>query len=223
VHVGSEGVEVIGHDPAGGRARTVWFTLGSIPGVVVALTMRDDGEVVGFEAHGDVTDRYWPVGRGDEADAAWWPPYEAVGGVAISARLLRNIPFGELAALARSSIGVMAGWREEGFKDMAEMLAKAGFEGNTATDLVRTARRQTRRPGRRGRPDSYYANLAVAYEAWAATGDKLDVLAEKMYLSVGGLRSALGVARRRGMLTPAPVGRAGGQATSHARALAREG
>jgi hypothetical protein len=174
---------------------------------LVVLTMRGDGEVAGFEVHTAGAERSWPIDRGEDSVATYPPDLEPRPPV--SAQLLRRIPFGKLADLARSRLGVMAGWRDEGFEVL----------GVDATQAAKLARSHSRRPGRRGRSDRFYAELAVAYEAWLAKGKPLRVLADDLYLSESGLRTALGKARERGMLTAAPRGRAGGQATDKAKRL----
>lgn len=55
-----------------------------------------------------------------------------------------------------------------------------------------------KRPGRRGRGIEYYAELAVQYEEWQRSGDRLAILAKRMYMSESALRAALGTARRQG-------------------------
>lgn len=122
----------------------------------------------------------------------------------VTARLLRQIPLGELASMARRRPQVTYE------REQSDMLVQE----------LRFEREQAPRPGRRGRSDRYYyADLAVRYEQWIETGRPLRVLADDVYLSEPGLRTALRTARDRGMLTEAARGRAGGQATEKARKL----
>jgi hypothetical protein len=161
------------YDVVGRSGRTIAF---QGPGLYVTLTMRPDGEVDGFTVHAD--------------DAQ-----------TITARLLRTIPFGELAAMARRD--------QEPPENLTAMVGS-----------LRCAREQEPRPGRHGRPDRYYAELAVAYEQWVGTGEPLRVLADQLLITpLVTLRTALQTARNRGLLTDAPRGRKGGRATDKARQL----
>jgi hypothetical protein len=95
-----------------------------------------------------------------------------------------------------------------------------------------------RRPGRGGRPDSYYLIWAQAYVERLAAGSRRPIkdLAErppraiKGYVSTGDrvseatVRDIIHECRERGLLTPAPKGRPGGELTAKAmRMLEREG
>jgi hypothetical protein len=76
--------------------------------------------------------------------------------------------------------------------------------------------KRPRRPGRRGHDPAFYAALAIRYEQWLETGDKLAVLAKRMHLTESGTRAALHVARSKGFLTETQRGVAGGVATPKA-------
>ena len=95
----------------------------------------------------------------------------------------------------------------------------------------------SRRPGRTGRPDSYYLAWAEAYVERLAAGSRRPIkdLAErppraiKGYVSDGAhvseatVRDLIHQARARDLLTPSPIGRAGGELTPKAiRMLDRE-
>jgi hypothetical protein len=77
-----------------------------------------------------------------------------------------------------------------------------------------------RRPGRRGRPDSFYAEWAARYvTAMREEGPPLPRLREEYDFDMSTIRGFLYEARRRGLLTRAPSGRAGGELTAKARGL----
>jgi hypothetical protein len=77
---------------------------------------------------------------------------------------------------------------------------------------------KTPRPGRGGRDDLWYAQLAAAY---VAIGSKTRVrdLAPRLHISESQLRNLLYETRRRGLLTSAPRGKAGGSLTEKAKEL----
>jgi hypothetical protein len=76
------------------------------------------------------------------------------------------------------------------------------------------------RPGRRGHPDRFYAELALAYEALVVAGEPAPIkrLAQKHHRSPARMRDLIHIARRKGFLTTARNGRAEGHATEKARA-----
>lgn len=88
-----------------------------------------------------------------------------------------------------------------------------------------------RRPGRRGREDIFYAQVAAAYvdAVRQDRGRAVVVTAQTLSERWGGtyeptyVRDLLTVARRRELLTPPPKGRAGGDLTDKARALLQRG
>lgn len=121
---------------------------------------------------------------------------------------------GELADIARSKSRTV-------FRPTGEI--SAGGYPVVRMD-IRREHDTTRRPGRRGRPDRYYAELAVAYEDWQGTRQPLRVLADELVMPLSTLRTALQIARRRGLLTAAPgKGRKGGWATDKARQRLEQG
>jgi hypothetical protein len=116
----------------------------------------------------------------------------------------------------------------------------AGFDAFAAAGLVSEARSHLnfgvlsdftndwsgvdaeRRPGRRGRTDTYYARVARDYVELMEQGDQSPVatLARRKCLDAKTVSNLLGAARLRGLLTPPPRrGRAGGQLTEAARRL----
>lgn len=88
--------------------------------------------------------------------------------------------------------------------------------------------RDIRRPGRAGRPDLFYATCAARYVEALATDPHApirrlidDGTAAGRLETASQWRAWLNRARERGLLTKAPVGRAGGELTSKARAELR--
>ena len=77
------------------------------------------------------------------------------------------------------------------------------------------------RVGRGGRSDRFYAEWAASYVRFITRGEPNPVirLAEKECLSVSQVRTILGEARRRNLLSEAPRGRAGGYLTSLAESI----
>lgn len=189
-----------------GRRATGRFESDEHPGVRVVVTFLLDGTLLSFEVHNVGVKRAY--GRAELlGDNARRP----LADVSIGSRLVRSIPIGDLVRVARAAV-----------LDFTEYIAE-GFTGARAEQLagqIRALRGDTRRPGRRGHDDRYYAELAVAYGAWQSTPDNLEVLARQVHLTVSGLRAALHTARTKGFLTNAPPGRAGGMATDRARELA---
>jgi hypothetical protein len=119
---------------------------------------------------------------------------------ALTTRLLRRIRLGELLAQAQAQVPSGAG---EHFQFLA----------------------QTPRRGRRRLiSDLELAGLAVAYEAACTTSAAQPrlVLAKERKESPGRVRDLIHEARRRGLLSPAVPGKAGGTATAEARRLLAE-
>lgn len=77
------------------------------------------------------------------------------------------------------------------------------------------------RVGRTGRDDLYYAQWAASYVNLIDQGEPNPAirLADDKYLSVSQVRSILGEARKRGLLSKAPKGRAGGYLTTLADSI----
>lgn len=130
-----------------------------------------------------------------------------VPGRGLSARQLRQVPVGELHAYAMRDLrGAITG-----FPSMN------AWKATLATD---------HRPGRRGRPDRFYAELAADYVALLTSGSKAPVkeLAEGAGYSESQIRNLLHEARskRRAVLTATPNGRAGGALTEKAKRLLAE-
>lgn len=100
--------------------------------------------------------------------------------------------------------------------EAAQLLAL--WERN-ARRLDRTAANfsMARRPGRAGRADFDYAEVAALYvELVVEGGEPVSALAERLGVSVAQTRSLLHTARSRKLLTPSPAGRVGGRLTPKA-------
>jgi hypothetical protein len=194
--------------PSADRA-TGWFVADEHPAVRVVVTFLLDGTLLSFEVHNEGMERAHTPNAWLSRKEGGWP----LADVPILSRLVRAVPIGELVRVARATVAEFAEAGAVGFKTPR-------LAGQMA-DHARKLRGDTKRPGRRGHPDRYYAELAVAYEAWQATGDTLKVFADRVHLTSSGLRAALHTARQKGFLTKAPPGKAGGMATEKAKELAR--
>jgi hypothetical protein len=79
------------------------------------------------------------------------------------------------------------------------------------------------RAGRRGRDDRFYARWAAEYaDALTRSANPVTELARRHHLSASQVRNLAHACRKRGMLTAAPPGRAGGELTARAIELLRE-
>jgi hypothetical protein len=79
------------------------------------------------------------------------------------------------------------------------------------------------RPGRRGRSDLSYARWAAHYVKLEGRPKRLQVLARQHKVKEQTARDILYQARRRGLLTEAPPGKAGGELTDKARKILERG
>lgn len=122
----------------------------------------------------------------------------------ITSRLLRKLPLGEMAIVAAHDIAQVAGHARQ-WKPWVETMAA------------------TPRPGRRGRPDQYYAQVAAAYCDALGHPTPVKYLATQLHVSPSQLRNLLNEARRRDLLSESPKGRAGGALTDKARRILEEG
>jgi hypothetical protein len=80
-------------------------------------------------------------------------------------------------------------------------------------------------PGRRGHPNSYYAEIAARYVAIVAKGSRTPIadLAQELFLTSDYVRDLVATARKRGLLTrPSRRGRAGGELTARALEALRD-
>lgn len=94
------------------------------------------------------------------------------------------------------------------------------FNTGAVPESERNEQGGIRRPGRGGRDPLFYAEWAARYlNACRKSEAPVAHLAEEHSFSEASIRGFLGEARRRGLLTPAPAGKAGGQLTDKAIAL----
>lgn len=128
----------------------------------------------------------------------------------LTTRDLRAIRLGELYAR-------VCGILERGEKSDWSGLGSQ-FDPPMPPDDWATELRRTPRPGRRGRDDRWYADLAKAY---VDSGSRTPVkdLSEGLNLSASQVRNLLHEARRRGLLTRSAKGKAGGVLTDSAKEL----
>lgn len=141
----------------------------------------------------------------------------------LTRRMLRNVTAQpaldranalRLADTYKDLVGVEASYR-----DVARVNA-------TYAELSEATLAAPRRPGSRGRPDLFYAELAAVYVDAVASGNRAPVQHVRAELARGGEHYAAGTvtgmiqdARRRRMLTKPPRGQAGGALTDRARRL----
>lgn len=129
----------------------------------------------------------------------------------VTSRLLRRLPLGELVAAVRKDL-----------LSVAQYLSRQ--DGPDYAEVADNAERFARRPGRRGRKDRDYAEIAAAYVEILATNDRkpVETLASRTFLSPSQLRNVLYEARRRDLLTKSPPGRPGGQLTEKCHRILEE-
>lgn len=137
-------------------------------------------------------------------------------GPVLDATTIRALPIGEMARVARMAIA-------EAAAGGAENLRRSGLGAPEPWDSVVERFRAVRRPGRAGRPDRDYAALAQRYVELITAAATVGDLADEMNLSESTVRNQLVEARKRGLLTAPPRGRAGGELTERARALLESG
>jgi transposase-like protein len=186
----------------GGWGCTLWLGYYRDVWEVAGLTVHAAKDEVGLgpvrrDPHGD------PFGplptTKDVADADGPRPETPV-----STRLLRELPLGAMAEELRRYL------REH--------------EGTRRLD-PRLARQLEASPGRRGRPDEVYAEVAAAYVDLVESGtttSPVKALAEQYGYSVSAVNNWVAEARNRGLLSRSPRGKAGGHLTERARQLLDE-
>jgi hypothetical protein len=134
---------------------------------------------------------------------------------AVTARLLHRVPVGAIQDAARRA-----------FRRYAELDDRV-MRGLASPAVAELSRRiaGSARPGRRGRPDREYAELAAAYVHVLETSPHpVQALAEKLAFSPSTVANMLSEARRRGLLTrPSTPGQPGGELTPRARDVLDEG
>jgi hypothetical protein len=138
------------------------------------------------------------------------PPGAPITGDGVTARALRRVPV-NLHDL------------------VAEALRPHRVEWLNDTAFRRTIRMAPRKPGRRGRSDLFYAQLAQRYVETAKTSsspvaDLAKALStRRRTIDRDWVSDQIRVARRRGLLSDPPRGRAGGQLTERALELLKRG
>jgi hypothetical protein len=159
--------------------------------------------------------RVVPRSRGHVPGAPWWETPRKITPGGVPATVLRTIALGEVYDEVRRILDDLATWRDDKQAEDARAVWLAGL------------REAPRRPGRRGRDDSYYARVAALYVDLLATGSRRPVVELAGQLGGGHRRGAavqlVHEARRRGLLTKSQSGTAGGELTAKARKLLGEG
>jgi hypothetical protein len=120
----------------------------------------------------------------------------------LTAEVIRGIRFEDVRAEARAWLQILP-------------TLMPGLDASEFDDM--------KRPGRRGQKDLFYARWALRYVGELRnTPNPLPKLAsEPPFRTASAIRGFLHEARRRGLLTAAPPGRAGGDLTDKAKALLR--
>jgi hypothetical protein len=137
-----------------------------------------------------------------------------VDGPNVTARLIRDYPIGAVDSAARSQMAWW--WREYDRSRPDAARTWHPIPSGVLNDI------DIRRPGRRGRPDLEYAEIARDYISVLHEAKPMKVLSDKLHLSASQVRNLLYEARRRGLLTKAPRGSAGGALTEKALALLKD-
>jgi hypothetical protein len=126
----------------------------------------------------------------------------------ITSRLIREVKIASHMDEARKLMRATWDWPEVGSYERHGFTTR-GIE-------------QSPRPGRRGHPDVFYAELAAAYVEKLAKGSRrpvADLASGHRHLSAARASELIHRAREKGMLTPGPQGKAGGELTEKARML----
>lgn len=107
------------------------------------------------------------------------------------------------------------------FEDLrSEARLMAGLPPNVGLRLTEEELGAVRRPGRRGQEDRFYARWAARYVRALAHGpNPTRQLADAYHYGENTIRGFVRQARRRGLLTNAPAGKAGGELTTKAEWL----
>jgi hypothetical protein len=184
------------------------------PGVVAVLVAHRDfpllgfrldlsavGDLVGFAVRPLVEVEEGPVTSYD-VDAVAYPD----DAPAITSRRVRELPVGALHLAAQAAA------RQAG------RLLGATVDAPDWPAVFRAERR----PGRRGRPDVFYAGLSAEYVGLLDTTRPVATMAERRGISASQVRNLLAEARRRDLLTHPGQGRARGALTDRAVALLRK-
>jgi predicted transcriptional regulator len=127
---------------------------------------------------------------------------------AVTARLMRSLPIGEIQQVAQAALVTRTGPWE---RDVPNRWGAAFAEAP--------------RPGRKGRDERAYAEVAAMYLALVHGGSKAPLvdLAKRLNYSVSRIKNIIHEARRRGLLSKSSRGRRGGELTEKARRLLDDG
>jgi hypothetical protein len=161
------------------------------PGWIFRLDAQPGGRLTSFSI----------VGKPDEIPA---------GGV--TKRLLVALPMDDVQRAARQAVEEYLGALPQFGVNMSAPL-RAHLD-DLAADFQRR-----RRPGRAKRGDVFYAALSAKYVALLGEPSPVKLLAQQENMTESGIRNILASARRRGVLTDAPPGRAGGDLTDYGKEL----
>jgi hypothetical protein len=153
-------------------------------------------------------DGEWVARAGDPALAQKFPPEPMTQ--EITARLLRRIPLGEYIDIARATA-----------RDMAARQRRRGATSPRFQAWATTLLDEPR-PGRRGRPDLFYAQIASDYVQRIGTKNIVTQMAQERNFSPSYLSSLLNEARNRCLLTGTTRGKSGGTLTNKAVQLLEE-
>lgn len=195
----------IGYPPDRQPAAKVTVAHDDLPGWAITMLIARDGMVESVEIQ-----PLRNVEHGPEEALRLGVAAVEVGPV--TARLLHRIALGECTAAATRAVSEMGLM----FTQLRSLTGEPDWVRFAAISEGLASR-----PGRRGRDERDYAEIAALYVDLLAAGDQtpVDTLAAKTYLSPSQLRNLLYEARRRGLLTKAAPGRAGGTLTDKARQL----
>ncbi len=180
-----------------------------------ALTSKGDIRLFTMETTRDYMERHWEPDEGEDFEVMY--PYPAHP----TARFFRALPIGELTSFAvqtvRQTADQMLQWINAGKSSRFEDIQ------SQTLDILNTFP-ENQRPGRAGRPDIFYATLAMRYVEKLGSNTEVRDLADELFISSSQIRNLLYESRRRKLLTkPAHAGRAGGELTPKAIRILEEG
>lgn len=135
----------------------------------------------------------------------------------ITARMMRAVAMGDLERRLRQSVDRWGTVAPDG------PVGTAPHEPTRQRfDMARSTYELLHHPGRSGRPDLPYAEIAYAYcELLKSTAHPIPALADEWGVSRGRVRNMLNQARERGLLTSRGRGLVGGDLTEKAKEVLR--
>jgi hypothetical protein len=174
-----------------------WVEHRDWPGWLFTVTLDRGGRSVAIS----VRPLTWRSSKNE--GLTWYEPDDRipVDAEELTARRWREIPVGEIRNCALAEARALLSWYFE-----------------PTSEWAHTVRSQPR-PGRRGRSDRFYAEVASEYAQLIGSGSAAATIARRRCLSIAQVRGLLGEARRRELLTAAPRGREGGTLTETARKI----